>query len=572
MNIPLLNDIIVIFGLSIVVLYVCHRLRIPAVVGYLLTGIVAGPFGLGLISGVHEVEIIAEIGIVLLLFTIGIEFSLDKLLQIKKSVLLGGSLQVILTFAVTTIIAIQLRQPAGTSVFFGFLVALSSTAIVLKLLQDRAEVDSPHGSTTLGILIFQDIVIVPMILVTPMLAGSIHISVETLFLHLAKGIGVILLILILAKWIVPQILYQITKMRNRELFVMSVAVLCFGIAWMTSKIGLSLALGAFIAGLIISESEYSHHALGNILPFRDVFTTFFFVSIGMMLDLRLIVQHPGLVVAITIAVFAIKSIIAGTVTIILGLPLRTGILVGVALGQIGEFSFILSRVGIGYGLLSDNFYQIFLAVAILSMAATPFLIAYAPKLADLILRLPFPQNMKTGFRPLSQLQRVDKRDHLVIIGYGVNGRNVARAARISAIPYVIIEMNPDTVKSEQANDEPIYYGDATHETVLRQANLGKARIAVIAINDPAAVRRITESIHSINPGLYLIVRTRYVGEVPDLYKLGADEVIPEEFETSIEIFTRVLTKYLVPGDEVERLIATVRADGYEMFRSLTDVK
>jgi len=569
MEIPLLNDIVVIFGLSIAVLFICHRLRVPAVVGFLLTGIFVGPYGLGLVKAIHHVEILAEVGIVLLLFTIGIEFSLGRLLEIRKSVIMGGSLQVLLTFLATLFLARQFGQAFSKAVFFGFLVALSSTAIVLKLIQERAEVDSPHGRTTLGILIFQDIIIVPMMLVTPLLSGATGNLSESLLVLLTKGIGIILLVMVSAKWVVPQLLYQIARTRNHELFLISVVVICFGVAWLTSKAGLSLALGAFLAGLIISESEYSRQALGNILPFRDVFTTFFFVSIGMMLDIRFLFQHPGLIVLIALSVLVLKAIIAGSVTILLGFPLRTGILVGVALGQIGEFSFILSRVGVEHGLLAWNIYQGFLAVTILSMAATPFIIALAPRIADTVLRLPFPKKIISGFYPISAQNAVDRKDHLIIIGFGVNGRNVARAARLAGIPYAIIEMNPETVRSKQAKGEAIYYGDATQETVLQHTNIKEARIVVVAINDPTATRRITEIIRRLNPKVHLIVRTRYLQEMKPLYELGASEVIPEEIETSMEIFTRVLTKYLVPRDEIERLVAEIRADGYTMLRSLS---
>lgn len=567
MEIPLLNDIVVIFGLAIAVLFICHRLRMPAVVGFLLTGIFTGPYGLGLIKAVHEVEVFAEIGIVLLLFTIGIEFSLERLLHIRKSVLMGGSLQVLLTILATLFITRQFGQAFRDAVFIGFLVALSSTAIVLKLLQERAEVDSPHGRTTLGILIFQDIIIVPMILITPLLAGATGDVGKSLFVLLAKGIGIILLVMVSARWIVPQVLYQIAKTRNNELFLLSVIVICLGVAWLTSKAGLSLSLGAFLAGLIISESEYSHQALGNILPFRDVFTTFFFVSIGMMLDVGFLFQKPGFIVLIALSVLVLKAIIAGSVTILLGFPLRTAILVGFALSQIGEFSFILSRAGIEHGLLAGDIYQMFLAVSVLSMAATPFIITLAPRLGDIILRLPLPKRLRSGFYPVSEIKVVDRKDHLIIIGFGVIGRNVARAARFAGIPYTIIEMNPETVRREQAKGEAIYYGDATQEAVLQHTNIKEARIVVVAINDPTATRRIVEIIRRLNPKVYLIVRTRYLLEMKPLYELGADEVIPEEFETSVEIFTRVLTKYLVSRDEIERLVAEVRADGYEMFRS-----
>ena len=569
MEIPLLNDIIIIFGLSIAVLFICHRLHIPAVVGYLLTGILVGPYGFGLIKVIHGVEILAEIGIVLLLFTIGIEFSFERLLQIRKSVLMGGSIQVLLTFLSTLFIARKLGQAFGEAVFIGFLVALSSTAIVLRLIQERAEVDTPHGRTALGILIFQDIIIVPMILITPLLAGATGSLSESVFILLFKGIGIILLVMVSTKWIVPQILYQIARTRSQEIFLLGIVVICLGIAWLTSMAGLSLALGAFLAGLIISESEYSHQALGNILPFRDVFTSFFFVSIGMLLDVNFLFQQPGTIILIALGVLILKSVIACFTTFLLGFPLRTSILVGLALSQVGEFSFILSRTGVEHGLLTGNTYQMFLSFSILSMAATPFIIALAPRAADIILRLPLPKKLISGFYPVSEIKVENKKDHLIIIGFGVNGRNLSQAARLTGIPYSIIEMNPETVRREQMHGEPIYYGDSTRENVLHHANISDARIVVTAINDPAATRRITEIVRRLNPKVHLIVRSRYLQEMKSLYELGANDVIPEEFETSVEIFTRVLAKYLIPRDEIEVLVAKIRSDGYEMFRSLS---
>jgi CPA2 family monovalent cation:H+ antiporter-2 len=569
MEIPLLNDIIIIFGLSIAVLLIFHRLRVPAIVGFLLTGVVAGPHGLVLVKAVHDVEILAEIGLVLLLFTIGIEFSLKNMLQIKKSVLMGGSLQVLLTFLAFFVISRQIGLPFGEAIFMGFLVSLSSTAIVLKLIQERAEVDSPHGRTTLGILIFQDISIVPMILFTPLLAGATGNFGESLLDLVAKGIGIILLVVVGAKWIVPRVLYQIARTRSRELFSLTIVVICLTVAWLTSSAGLSLALGAFLAGLIISESEYSHQAFGNILPFRDVFTSFFFVSIGMLLDVGFVFKQPGLVALIVLGVLALKAIIAGFVTVLLGFPLRTTILVGLALAQVGEFSFILSKTGVEHGLLAGDIYQLFLAVAVLTMAATPFIVALGPQIADAVTRLPLPRRLKSGLYPVPWEKVVGKKDHLIIIGFGVNGRNVSRAARVAGVPYVVIEMNPEMVRSEQARGEPIQYGDATQEAVLRHANIKDAMVVVVVIADPATTRRITEIARRLNPKIHVIVRTRYLQEMKPLYDLGADEVIPEEFETSVEIFTRVLSKYLIPKDEIEKLVGEVRSDGYQMFRSLS---
>lgn len=576
MGIPLLSDIVIVFAFSTVVLFLCYRLHVPAIVGFLLTGILAGPYGLGFIAAVHEIEILAEIGVVLLLFSIGIEFSLESLLHIRKAVLLGGALQVGLTVAVTAVLASQFGYAMGEATFIGCLIALSSTAIVLKLVQERAEIDSPYGRTALAILVFQDLIVVPMMLITPLLSGKAGEASAALLFPMAKGLGIIAVVLLSARWLVPQILYQIARTRSRELFLLSVVVMCFAVAWLTSSVGLSLALGAFLAGLIISESEYSHQALGNVLPFRDVFTSFFFVSIGMLLDMELLFRQPAQILLLACGVVVLKCVIAGGASLLLGLPLRTALLAGLALSQVGEFAFVLSKTGTAYGMLAGNTYQLFLASAVLTMAATPFIIALAPRLADIALRWPWlPARLKAGLYPVPGIsdgsQKAHWLDHLLVIGFGINGRNVTRAARAAGIPYVVIEMNPDTVRSEQARGEPIFYGDATQEAVLAHAGIKAARVMVIAISDPAATRNITAMVRLLHPTVHIIARTRYLREMQPLYELGANEVIPEEFETSVEIFTRVLSKYLVPRDEIEKFVAQVRADGYEMFRSLANV-
>ena len=569
MEIWLLNDIVIVFGLSILVLLLCQKLRVPTIVGFLFTGLLIGPSGFGFITDIHRVETLAEIGVILLLFTIGVEFSLTQLIKIQKSVLLGGGLQVFITIAVFSMIAVITGLPFNEAIFIGFLVALSSTAIVLKTLQERAEIDSPHGQTALGILIFQDVIIVPMILITPILAEGAGNSSVWLLILLLKAIAVIIAVLIAAKWIVPQLMFQIAKTRSQELFLLTVVVICFSVAWLTSKIGLSLALGAFLAGLIISETEYSHAALGNIIPFKSVFTTFFFVSIGMMLDLGFFSSNWILVLLIFGLVFFLKAIIAGSVALILGFPLRTGVLVGCALFQLGEFSFILSKVGVDHGLFSDFNNQVLLSVAIISMAATPFIINIAPRIAGYIAALPLPKRLTCICNEDYDPATAGKEGHLVIVGFGVIGSNVAKAARAADIPYVIVEMNPETVRRERDNGEPICYGDATHENILHHVHVENARIVLVAINDPTATRAIASLVKKLNPKVHLIVRTRYVSEVKSLYELGADEVIPEEFETSVEIFARILTRFLVPKHEIDKLVGEIRSDSYEMFRELS---
>ena len=566
MPIPILNDIIIIFLISIIAIFVGARLRVPVVVGFLFTGIVAGPHGLRLVHEVEQIEFFSEVGVVLLLFAIGIEFSFERLLRIRRAALVGGPLQVAITLLATTLIGIELGLPVNESIFAGFLIALSSTAVVLKILQDRDEVDTPHGGNTLGILIFQDIAVVPMMLFVPLLAAeeSTGLSVALLMM-LAKGAGIVVLVIVSAKLLVPALLYQVVRLRSSELFLLTVILICLAVAWVSYSAGLSLALGAFLAGLIISESEYSYQALGNIIPFRDVFTSFFFVSIGMLLDVGFFIERAELVFAAALGVLVLKAVIAGGVSVLLGYPARTGVLAGLALAQIGEFSFILSKTGLDSGILGRSEYQLFLAVSVLTMAATPFVIAGSPKAADLLYRLPLPEKLKAG-HPFAAIPE-KRENHLVIIGYGFVGRTLARAARVGELSYLILEMNPEKVRGERANGEPIHYGDATQEMILRHADVDAARVVVVAVSDVMATRRIVEMVRKINPKVYIMARVRYLDEAAACYDLGADEVIPEEFETSVEIFSRVLSKYLVPRIEIDKMIVEVRSLGYDMFRN-----
>lgn len=569
MELLLIQQILIILSLSVAALYVCDRLGIPSIVGFLLSGLIAGPSGLGLVRAVEVIESLAGLGVVLLLFTIGLEFSLRSLLHIRRIILIGGSSQVVLTFLAAILLGRAFGRTPVESIFLGFLFSLSSTAIVMKILQDRGEVDTPHGHAALGILILQDILVVPMMLFTPILAGGGEGWGRSLILFIAEAAGIALVVKAGAKWIVPRVFFIIARTQIRELFLLSVILTCLAVAWVTSLIGLSLALGAFLAGLMISESEYSHQVIGNVLPFRDVFSSFFFVSVGMLLDARLLLQHPLLLILVALGVLGLKALLASLATAMTGLPLRTSILAGMALGQVGEFSFILSRAGIESGLLTRDLYQVFLAVSILTMGATPLMIAVSPLLAKEFLRLPLPRKWKRGSYAVAGVRRFHGKNHLVIVGFGVNGRNIARAAKVSGISYAVIEVNPEIVREESAKGEPIYYGDATQEAVLQHVQIRNARILVIAINDPAATRRITELARRLNPRLHIIVRTRFLREMEPLYALGANEVIPEEFETSIEIFSRVLVRYLHPREEIEKFIAEIRSEGYGMLRSLS---
>lgn len=568
METSLLQDIFFIFIASIIIILLFNRLHLHPIIGFILTGALVGPYGLGLIASSHDVEMLSEIGVVLLLFTIGIEFSLEHIVKIKKAVLLGGTIQVGLTICIIMLLAHATGIPFREAIFLGFLVSLSSTAIVLTMLQQRAEIDTPYGRTSLAILIFQDIIVVFMMMLVPLLSSvnaQASLSLTTLFFHIVL-LGAVLYIG--GKWGVPFFLSLVTKTRSREVFLLSVVVLCFAVAWFTSSLGLSLALGAFLAGLIISNSEYSHQALGNILPFRDIFMSLFFVSIGMLLNTHFFIEHMWLILAITCTVYFIKLLTAGVSAELLGLSLRSVILVAFALSQVGEFSFVLAQAGLASTLLKSDPYQIFLSVSLLTMALTPLSMGIAHRVSHVATQIPLPSRIIKGYSSLEQQEKVSRKDHIVIVGYGLNGRNLARAAQAASIPYVIIEMNPDTVKKEKEKGESIYYGNATHETVLKIADILSARVLVIAIYDAAATRRIVELARRLNPTLHIIARTRFTREMDTLYQLGANEVIPEEFETSVEIFTRVLHHYLVSPEEIEKSIAEIRADKYSVLRNV----
>jgi len=567
MDTNFLISLLIIFGLSILVLFVCSYLRIPTIVGLLITGVLAGPFGLAFITDVDHVNTFAEIGVALLLFTIGLEFSFRNLLRVKKAVIFGGLVQVLTTIAAVFIVLTFFGRPFGEAVFIGFLISLSSTAIVIKLLQQRGEIDSPYGKNALAILIFQDLVTIPMMLLVPVLSGKSSGPENSLAVLLVQGCLIIVVVFVSARWIVPRILFEAAKFRSRELFLFCILGICVAIAYLTSNAGLSLALGAFFAGLIISESEFNLEALSDIIPFRDVFTSFFFISIGMLLNVRFFLNNTLVILAIVLGIIIIKFTTGSISALILGLPARTVFLIGFALAQIGEFSFVLTQTGLQYDLISNETYQMFLSVSLITMACTPFMISAAPRIIDRF------SEKKVLVRQVSREEGTARpamppqlTDHIIIVGYGPNGQNLAKTARLSAIPYTIIEMNAETVMTEKANGEPIFFGDATEEDVLRHANIRSARIIVIVISDPVAIGRIVKNARLMNPGIHIIARTRYLQDVNDLYKQGANEVVSEQFETSIELFTRVLSKYLIPKKEIEQFVEEIRKNAYVMLR------
>jgi CPA2 family monovalent cation:H+ antiporter-2 len=339
------------------------------------------------------------------------------------------------------------------------------------------------------------------------------------------------------------------------------------VAWLTSSFGLSLSLGAFLAGLIVSDSEYRHEAIGDILPFQDIFTSFFFVSIGMLLNTGFVFENPLTVLSIATGIIALKAVMAGSTTLILGMPLRTAVLGGVALAQVGEFSFVIAKGGVENGIVSNYHYQLFLAVSLLTMAATPSMVSLSPWLASLLNRLPFPAKIKRGFQTSEEKAKHVLKDHVIIVGFGPCGQYLARSIKASGVPYAILEMNPDTVRTQRLAGEPIYFGDAAHTPVLHHVSLENARAVAILINDFFATQQIVEQIRKLNPNVYILARTRYMQQVISIYHCGADYAIPDEFGSAIEIFTNILRTCEVGNEKIDKIVDEIRQERYDAVQS-----
>jgi CPA2 family monovalent cation:H+ antiporter-2 len=568
METDILRSLVIILSVSALIVYALSRVKIPSLVGFLLAGVIIGPHGLGLLKDTHAVEIMAEIGIVLLLFTIGIEFSISRLVRMKKAVVVGGGLQVVLTIGLSALMSYAATGSLNTSLFFGFLIALSSTAIVLKMLTEKGDIDSPHGRMMVGILIFQDLCVVPLMLLTPSMSG-VTIDLIDIALKIGKAAFIIVAVLLSARWLVPRLLHQVVHTRSRELFISTIILLCLGIAYFTSKFGLSLALGAFLAGLVISESDYAHQATSDILPFKESFMGLFFVSAGMLMNIGFAADNYLKVTIAVLLIFGLKLLTGTLSSLAAGSPFRTALHAGLGLAQIGEFSFVLAIAGREAGLITEDIYQIFLSSSVVTMMLTPFILKAAPSLSGWVASRHVMKRltqMKKGTERAGHPAR--RQGHVIIIGFGLNGMNLARVLAEAEIPYVALEMNPDTVQKMKKKGEPIYYGDATSVEILHNLSLNKARLLVVAISDPASTRRIVSIARHENPDIFIIVRTRYLVEVEDLKALGANEVIPEEFETSIEIFSRVLNQYNFPGNIILEMVEKIRSNSYTALRNL----
>ena len=565
MDITILQYISAILITAVIVLLIFNKLKLPTMIGLFITGIVLGHA----INNTEIISTLSELGVIFLLFIIGLEFSVEKFTTIKRYALIGGILQVSLTTILVTLLSIIFGIKWNSALFLGLLVSFSSTAIVMKIMQQKHLTHSLQGRVTLGILIFQDIAVILVILITPLLGGE-SIDLNSLPQLVFTFIGLGILLAIGSKWFIPLALKDAAKTKNRDLFLLLTLFICLGTTFATSLIGIGPELGAFIAGLLISKTEYSHQTLGYIQPFQDVFMSLFFISIGLMVNLHLFLYNIWIIIILTVIILLIKfsaTLISG---IALKLPSKVSITIAILLVQIGEFSFVLASEGMRYGLMTQRFFSIFLGVSILTMSLTPFLQKLSPKILHQFTKISFFQvddELKTIPEELEEAQPIE--DHVILVGMGTIGKQMTRACNQFNVPILAVDLNPIVVEQQQALGVPIIYGNASNESVLKELRVTSAQCIVISASTYEGTLKTIDTARRLNPDIHIIVRTKYLKNIDEVIEAGADEVVPKEFETSILMFTRIMDYYQKDMDEIAEAVNDLRSDNYDAFRSVS---
>ena len=563
-----LTEIVWLIVAGAFIAYVCYRFGLVPIVGFLVAGVVIGPNALGLVRDRALVDAAAEIGVILLLYTIGIEFSLEKLARIKRLIFVGGGLQVALATLMTTAVLLPFGVDWRAGVFTGFLVALSSTAIVLKLLGDRGETNSAQGQVGLGLLIFQDLAIIVMVLMVPVLSGAGGSALDIVW-ALAKAGAIIAVVLVVARRFMPKLLEMVARTCSPELFLLTVIAICFGTAYLTSLAGVSLSLGAFLAGLLVSESRFSEHALSEILPLQILFSATFFISVGMLLDLRFLVQNLPLVLAAVAIVLLIKVLTTAIGVRALGYSAPVAAASALMLAQVGEFSFVLERTGREVGLtpagLDASGSQTFIAATVMLMVATPLLMQIGSRLSGKLeagrgaaAARAVEAEPEPSAEELPHLE-----NHVIVAGYGQAARRLVRVLQAAGVGYIITTLSPEGANEADGEALPVLRGDSSKQRTLTLAGIERARMLVIADDEPAMVARIASVARATNPSVRIAARTRRTTDISALTHAGVDLVVAEELEATVGLSEDVLRTYEKPAEEVERHVTALRRGDYE---------
>lgn len=555
-------DLIIVLAAAIVGGMLARRLRLPIILGYLAGGIVVGPYVLGLVRDLETIHTLANMGVILLLFTLGLEFSLSELKRMGKVAILGGVAQILLTAIIGLALGKLLGWEMLEAVFFGFLIALSSTMIVLKTLMERGELDSGHGRVMIGILLVQDLSLVPLMIILPAMGGGGWELWSSLGIAILKAILFIGVMLVLGIWGLPWLLGRVAGTRSRELFLLIVVTLCLAAAFGAYFLGLSAAVGAFIAGLLIGQSVFARQAFADIVPLRDTFGALFFVSLGMLANPHFIVENLTTIAVVVMVIIVAKFIICSFIPWLFGYGPKTILFVGMGLIQIGEFSFILAGMGMEAGIISQYLYSLTLTSAIITMVLTPFALNFASLLYRRLSQGErFGRLAASRLDPGWQSKQWQLSGHAVICGYGRVGSNLARVLERRNFSYLVIDLDSQVISRLHARGIPCIYGDASNPEILAHAQLNKARVLICTFPDFIAVELTTKNALRINPKLDIVARVHRDSDAELLKGIGASEIVRPEFEASLEITRHTLHRFGLTTVEIQHILSGLRGGG-----------
>lgn len=567
METQIFSGIIIILLSAVFVTTALKRLNLPPVLGYLIVGAIVGPYGIGLLSNTHAIQQLAEFGVVFLMFTIGLEFSVAKLLSMKRLVLGLGGLQVILTTLIIVGVAYFLGTTITTAIVIGGVVAMSSTAITIKQLQEQFELNTPHGYNAVGVLLFQDVAVIAFLILLSSLSTGGQSVLLPLFLALMKAIAVMALILVGGRWVLRPLFHVIASAKSLELFTLAVLLVTLSAAWLTEMMGLSMALGAFLAGMMLGETEYRHQIEIEIRPFRDLLLGLFFITIGMLLDFSHLHEIWLSVLVILVALIVFKTLVITGLSRLFGSDNFTAWRTGITLAQGGEFGFALLTVAMDQNLLEGGHNQIILAALIFSIALSPFLIRYNSALAKIFV----PKAAKICEK--SQEQHIEEnaellKNHIIICGYGRVGQHIARIIETEGFEFIALDMDPKRVQDAQLAGERVNYGDSQNLNMLASAGIARAKALILSFNDINASKMIIPQVRKIFPNLPILVRTQDDVALKELLDLGATEIVPETLEASLMLAFHALILMDVPAARALRQIRAVRTDRYELLHHI----
>ena len=561
-----LQSVLVLLASTVFAVVVCRSLRLPAMVGYLATGLALGPQAFGLVAGREEMRHLAEFGVVFLMFSIGLEFSLPRLRAMRRLVFGLGLAQVAGTQLLVAVGAVAAGASWQAGFALGGIVAMSSTAIVSRLLVERGELDTPHGREVLGVLLFQDLAVVPLLVLIPALGQSAEAIGIAVAVALAKAALALLVVVVLGPPLMRAWLGAVARRRSSELFVLNILLVTLLLAWITGLAGLSLALGAFLAGMLISETEYRYRVEEDIQPFRDVLLGLFFITVGMLLDLRVVASALAWVAGFFVLLVGVKFLLIAALSRAFGSPPPTALRVGLALAQGGEFGFVLLPLAAGAQVVPEDVLQSLLAAMILSMLATPFVIAWSDRIVLRLSRAEWMLRSLAVHRVAAQSIGVER--HVLILGYGRNGQRLARLLEAEGVRYMALDNDPERVREAALAGDTVVFTDSARREALIAAGIDRAAAVAVTFSDINAAVRVLAHVHNLNPAVPVVARARDEADGERLTAAGATEVVPEAFESGVMLASHTLVLAGVPLSRVMRRVSQVRDEQYQLLRGL----